>query len=135
MGKPVIHVVAAVIEDEGRYLIVQRQPSAVLPLLWEFPGGRVEMEEEPEQALVREVSWRIGTSVEIRDQLTEHTHCYEHYDVRLTLFAGCLPEGAQPRAVNVNDIRWVPSNQLCEYEFPPADESTMDKLLGLRGSS
>ncbi len=135
MGKPIIHVVAAVIEDEGRYLIVQRQPSAVLPLLWEFPGGRVEMNESPEQALVREVSWRIGITIDIRGQLTEHMHPYEQYDVRLTLFSGHLPEGTQPRPMNVNDIRWVPSNRLNEYEFPPADESTMDKLLGFRGSS
>ena len=60
MGKDVIRVVAAVIEREGRYLITQRNAGAVLPLLWEFPGGRVESNESEEDALKREVKMRIG---------------------------------------------------------------------------
>ena len=132
MAKSVIHVVAAVIEEDSRYLIVQRQLSAVLPLLWEFPGGRVEMNESPEQALVREVAWRIGVHIDIVEKLGEHLHSYEHYDVQLTMFAGRIPDGQQPRPTNVNDLRWVASKQLTDYEFPPADETTMNKLLGFR---
>jgi 8-oxo-dGTP diphosphatase len=132
VSKSVIEVVAAVIEDEGRYLLVQRMPHAVLPLLWEFPGGRVEMEETPEDALRREVEWRIGVKVEILDRLGEHVHEYEHYDVHMGMYACRLPEGSHPKAVNVNDLVWAPSDKLGDYQFPPADEGTMDKLLGLR---
>lgn len=131
MGKQTIEVVAAVIEDDGRYLITQRKPTAVLPLLWEFPGGRVEPGEEPHDALVREIKWRIGIdAVEITGKVGEHLHEYEHYDVHLTMFSARIPVGHHPKAVNVNDLRWVPSENLRDYDFPPADEQSMDKLLG-----
>lgn len=133
MAKDVIRVVAAVVEEQGRYLITQRTPTAVLPLLWEFPGGRVEPGETDQQALLREVRWRIGVDVDVADKLGEHIHEYEHYDVHMAMYACHLREGSLPRAVNVNDLRWVPSSKLGDYEFPPADEKTMDKLLGLKG--
>jgi 8-oxo-dGTP diphosphatase len=131
MSKDVIRVVAAVIERDGCYLITQRNASAVLPLLWEFPGGRVESGETDEDALVREVEWRLGVQVKITGSLGEHTHEYHHYDVHMSMFACELPEGADPASSNVNDMRWVSSAEMVDYEFPPADEGTMDKLLGL----
>jgi len=134
MGKDVIRVVAAVISDGGRYLIAQRQATAVLPLLWEFPGGRVEDETEAE-ALKREVQWRIGVDVVVGDSLGEHVHEYDAYDVHLTMYSCTIPDGEHPRPVNVNDLRWVPSAELSNYEFPPADESTMNKLLGRYGTA
>ena len=76
MGKEVIRVVAAVIEHEGRYLITQRQANAVLPLLWEFPGGRVEPGEDEAVALKREVRGRIGVDVVVGAKLGEHLHEY-----------------------------------------------------------
>jgi 8-oxo-dGTP diphosphatase len=132
MAKDVIRVVAAVVEEQGRYLITQRNPSAVLPLMWEFPGGRVENGESEEQALIREVRWRINVTIDVVEKLGEHVHQYEHYDVHMAMYACRLPEGCLPRAVNVNDLRWVQSSQLGDYDFPPADEKTMDKLLGLK---
>lgn len=131
MGKDVIRVVAAVIEHDGRYLITQRRATAVLPFKWEFPGGQVEVDETEEQALHREVRWRIGVDVRIRGKLGEHLHEYKHYDVHMTMFACELAteSGETPSAVNVNDVRWVLSSELQSYEFPPADEQTMDKLL------
>jgi 8-oxo-dGTP diphosphatase len=130
MAKEVIRVVAAVIEREGRYLITQRNAGAVLPLLWEFPGGQVEMDETNEQALLREVEWRIGVTVDIAEKLGDHIHEYEGYDIHLAMFACTLAEGIEPRAVNVNQLRWVKAGELGDYEFPPADEQTMNKLLG-----
>ncbi len=131
MGKDVIRVVAAVIEQDGRYLITQRNAAAVLPLLWEFPGGRVEPDETDEEALVREVRGRIGVEVTVRDKLGEHHHTYQRYDVHMTMFSCTLEDGRHPRPVNVNDLCWVTSSELKNYEFPPADEKTMDRLLGL----
>jgi 8-oxo-dGTP diphosphatase len=131
MGKRVIRVVAAVIERDGCYLITQRKESAVLPLLWEFPGGRVEATEGDATALFREVRHRLGVSVDIEGKLGEHVHEYEAYDVHLTLFSCTLPLGIEPTAVSVKEVRWVPSGRLDDYEFPPADQSTMSKLLGI----
>ena len=63
--RPPIRVVAAVIAEGGRYLITQRRPTAVLPLLWEFPGGKVEQGESDADALKREVFHRLGVQIEI----------------------------------------------------------------------
>ena len=131
MARDLIRVVAAVIERDGCYLITQRNASAVLPLLWEFPGGRVESGETDEDALVREVEWRIGVKVQISGRLGEHTHEYHHYDVHMQMFGCKIPDDAEPASSNVNDMRWVTSAEMGNYEFPPADEGTMDRLLGL----
>lgn len=131
MAKKLIKVVAAVIERDGRYLITQRKPTAVLPLLWEFPGGRVEDGESETAALVREVVGRIGSEVSVFEKLGDHFHEYDAYDVLMSMFACSLPRGAEPRAVGVNDVRWVTSEELEGYEFPPADQSSMSKLLGV----
>lgn len=131
MGKKVIRVVAAVIERDGRYLITQRRPAAVLPLLWEFPGGRVEDGESDTAALIREVQHRIGAEVAVFEKLGDHFHEYDGYDVLMSMYACALPKGAEPAAVGVHDVRWVTSDELGTYEFPPADQSSMSKLLGL----
>ena len=131
MPKQLIRVVAAVIEREGRYLITQRKPTAVLPLLWEFPGGRVEDGESETQALVREVKGRIGSEVAVFEKLGDHFHEYEAYDVLMSMYACALPRGAEPSPVGVNEVRWVASEELERYEFPPANQSSMSKLLGV----
>ena len=131
MAKQLIRVVAAVIERDGRYLITQRKPTAVLPLLWEFPGGRVENGESETQALIREVTHRIGSEVAVFEKLGDHFHEYEAYDVLMSMYACTLPKGAEPRAAEVNEVRWVASEELEQYEFPPADQSSMSKLLGV----
>jgi 8-oxo-dGTP diphosphatase len=131
MPREVIRVVAAVIEHEGRYLITQRTPTAVLPLLWEFPGGRVEPSETDEAALEREVRGRIGVSVIVGGKLGEHVHEYARYEVHMVMFSCTLPDAAVPYPATVADLRWVTSREFLDYEFPPADETTMTKLLGL----
>jgi 8-oxo-dGTP diphosphatase len=75
-----IRVVAAVIEAKGRYLITQRRPTAVLPLMWEFPGGRVEEGESDSDALRREVTHRLGVDVRPGQLVSFVSHPYEHYD-------------------------------------------------------
>ena len=130
VSRRTIRVVAAVIEQGGRYLITQRRPSAVLPLLWEFPGGRVEEGESDAAALEREVSHRLGVSVQAGKLMSFVSHPYERYVVELYLYEGRLIQG-QPSAVNVHDFRWVASDDFDSYTFTPADEASMSKLLGL----
>lgn len=131
MGKEVIRVVAAVIEHEGRYLITQRNANAVLPLLWEFPGGRLEPGESETTCLLREVRGRIGVEVVVGHKLGEHVHEYSNYTVNLTMYSCKLPAEARPYPATVADLRWVTSREFLDYDFPPADEKTMSKLLGL----
>jgi 8-oxo-dGTP diphosphatase len=125
-----IRVVAAVIEYEGRYLITQRRASAVLPLLWEFPGGRVEAGESDGAALEREVQHRLGVGIQAGKLMSFVSHPYERYVVELYLYEGRLIHG-QPSAVNVHDFRWVESQHFEAYAFTPADEASMSQLLGI----
>jgi 8-oxo-dGTP diphosphatase len=125
-----IRVVAAVIAKDGRYLITQRRPTAVLPLLWEFPGGRVEAGESDGQALKREVSHRLSVEVKVGHLISFLSHPYERYDVDLYLY-DCQIVSGELKAANVQDFRWVTSAEFDKYPFTPADEASMNKLLGL----
>jgi len=124
-----IRVVAAVIEKNGRYLITQRRPNAVLPLLWEFPGGRRETGESDSDALRREVIERLGAEVEVGQLISFVSHPYEHYTVDLYLYECRLVTDDLSRRA-VNDFRWVTSAEFDQYPFTPADEASMTKLLG-----
>lgn len=130
-SKPAIRVVAAVIENDGRFLITQRRPEAVLPLLWEFPGGKVEGDESDADALQREMRERLDVEIEIGAQMSVMQHEYPRYLVTLVIFSARLPIGQQPRISHINDFRWVASDEFERYEFPPADQATMDQLLGI----
>ena len=88
-----IRVVAAVIEHDGRYLITQRRPAAVLPLLWEFPGGRVEESETDAAALKREVRHRLGVEIEAGQLISFVSHPYEKYTVDLYLYECTITSG------------------------------------------
>jgi 8-oxo-dGTP diphosphatase len=129
MANRIVRVVAAVIERDGLYLITQRRDEAVLPGLWEFPGGKVEEGETDEIALHREVLGRIGVDVEVAHKLAERHHSYEKYDVHLTLYACRLLPDRTPYPLRVKDVRWVASGDFGQYQFPPADQATMDQLL------
>jgi 8-oxo-dGTP diphosphatase len=131
-GAPHLRIVAAVIARNDRYLITQRRPSAVLPGLWEFPGGRVEEGETDAQALKREVRERVGVEVEVGACIGRRTHDYDGYSVDLALYQTTMPESATPTAVRVADCRWVASAEFEKYRFPAADQATMDLLLGIK---
>jgi 8-oxo-dGTP diphosphatase len=124
-----IRVVAAVIESEGRYLITQRRESAVLPLLWEFPGGRVEDGEGDRDALAREIVERLGVEVEVGQLISFVSHPYERYTVDLFLYE-CTLRSLDLTCRAVRAFEWVRSDEFERYTFTPADESSMSKLLG-----
>jgi 8-oxo-dGTP diphosphatase len=125
-----IRVVAAVVERDGKYLITQRRASAVLPLMWEFPGGRVEPGETDAQALKREVLHRLGVEIECGKLISFVSHPYEHYVVDLFLYE-CRLLGDDLRSLAVSEHRWVASADFDQYPFTPADEASMNKLLGV----
>ncbi len=129
---PTVRVVAAVIERSGKYLITQRRATAVLPLLWEFPGGKVEPGETDPAALQREVRHRLGVDVEVGQLISFVSHPYEKYVVDLYLY-DCRLSGPEPSpdAATVNAFKWVASAEFEQYPFTPADEANMNKLLGV----
>ncbi len=125
-----IRVVAAVIERGGLYLITQRRATAVLPLLWEFPGGKVEASETDADALKREVLHRLGVEIEPGELISYVNHPYERYAVDLYLYE-CEILSGEPSNVNVSDFRWVTSAEFDRFSFTPADDLSMSKLLGV----
>lgn len=127
-----IRVVAAVLERDGKYLITQRRSTAVLPMMWEFPGGRVEEGETDQGALERELRHRLGASISVGKLISFVSHPYEKYVVDLYLYE-CRLAGAEPSAPvsNVHAFKWVSSAEFDQYSFTPADEASMNKLLGV----
>ncbi len=124
-----IRVVAALVERDGRYLITQRRETAVLPLLWDFPGGRVEDGETDEAALAREVMERLGVSVQVRQLISFVNHPYEKYAVDLYLYE-CVLQSDPLSCRAVKDYAWVTSEEMEKFSFTPVDEASMSKLLG-----
>lgn len=130
-AKPVIRVVAALIEKEGRYLITQRRPEASLPLLWEFPGGRVEETESDQEALVRELAEEMHVTLTVQDKLFEVEREYERYIIHFATYA-CSLQNPEIKPIKVHQYRFVTRDELGEYEFPGADQQTIDLLLSDR---
>jgi 8-oxo-dGTP diphosphatase len=128
--RPKIRVVGAMIEREGKYLITQRPPRASLPLLWEFPGGRVEAGETDEEALARELREEMAIAVDVAERVIHVEHAYEHYDIDFCVYR-CQLRGGAPQDLKVHAHRWVRPDELDEYEFPAADEKTIARLLDL----
>ncbi|MBM4379849.1 MAG: (deoxy)nucleoside triphosphate pyrophosphohydrolase [Deltaproteobacteria bacterium] len=128
-----VRVVGAMVEQPGgRYLITQRPETASLPLLWEFPGGRVEAGETDEAALARELRELLGIDVSVGRLAVHSHHAYPDYDVDLRVFHCSLSgAGGEIRHLRVRDHRWVRLEEMSSYEFPKADAKTLGTLLGL----
>jgi len=125
-----IRVVAAMLEKDGRYLITQRRPGASLPLLWEFPGGRVEDGETDAQALARELFEELGIEVVVGERAIQVHHVYSAYEIDFAVYR-CTVKSGEVQHSRVHDHRWVKPGELDQYQFPPADEKTLAQLLEL----
>jgi 8-oxo-dGTP diphosphatase len=116
----------------GRYLITQRSKNASLPLLWEFPGGRVNEGETDAAALKRELSERLQLDVVVGEQAMATHHDYETYTVDFHVFHCRLTKpGQEPSHARVNDHRWAALDEMGQYQFPDADARTLARLLDL----
>jgi len=126
-----IRVVSAIIQKNGKYLISQRREDASLPLLWEFPGGRVESGESDVDALKRELQERIGAEIDVGSPVAFRRHDYEGYSVELVLYEAELKADEIPEAKRVKSLKWIDTADLSEYPFPPADRKTIDEYQDL----
>jgi len=132
-AKPVILVVAcALIDADGRVLIAQRPEGKPMAGLWEFPGGKVEPGETPEQTVIRELREELGieTKTACLAPLTFASHAYEDFHLLMPLFV-CRRYWGIPEAREGQTIRWVRARQLRDYPMPAADEPLIPFLLDL----
>ncbi len=126
--KPTIRVVAAEAENDGRYLITQRRPEATLPLLWEFPGGKVETGETDSEALARELSEEMDIEVEVGDEVLAVLREYDKYFIDFHVYSVRILS-PEIKRIQVHDYRWVTVAELADYDFPAADQESVDQLL------
>ena len=113
-------VVAALVRDGTRVLVSRRRADQPMPLLWEFPGGKVEPGEDPVAALAREVREELGCAVRVGRIHEVVFHAYDAFDLVMLVYACTIAEGT-PRALEVAEIAWVEAARLPELELLPAD--------------
>jgi 8-oxo-dGTP diphosphatase len=121
--KPVILVAAvALIDAQRRVLLAQRPAGKSMAGLWEFPGGKVEDHETPEQALVRELHEELGIDVAADDlePLAFASHTYDDFHLLMPLF-DCVRWRGTPRPREGQALAWVGAAELDRYAMPPAD--------------
>ncbi len=126
---PVI-VVAAVCIEGPRVLLTQRPAGLHLAGAWEFPGGKLEPGESPEEALAREMREECGVEVEVGDALDVTFWRYPKKNVLLLFYRTRIVEGAVQH-LGVSDHAWVARDALDRYTFPPADERVLDRIKAL----
>lgn len=124
-----IRVVAALIEEDGKFLVCRRPANKARGLLWEFAGGKVEQGEEKAAALVRECREELGVELDVGEVFTELTHVYPDVTVRLTLFCARIAAGV-PQRLEHAELRWATPQEMLSLEFCPADAPILRMLAG-----
>ena len=122
-----VEVVAALIWDKDKFLICQRPAHKARGLLWEFVGGKVELGETKERALIRECREELAITLSVGDVFMDVVHEYPDINVHLTLFNAIIAEGV-PQKLEHNDIRWISPAEIPDYDFCPADEEILTQI-------
>ena len=122
----------ALVDTDGRVLLAQRPAGKPMAGLWEFPGGKVEAGERPEQTLIRELKEELGILVNeaCLAPLTFASHAYPDFHLLMPLFVCRRWEGT-PMALEGQQLAWVRVNRLRDYPMPPADEPLVSHLMTL----
>jgi len=125
--RAVIVVAAAVVERDGAFLLTRRLKGTHLAGTWEFPGGKCEPSESPEDCLVREIREELAARVRVGDRILVTRHAYPERTVELHFFRAALLD--PPVAQIGQEMRWVPRNQLASLELPEADADLIRMLV------
>ncbi|MBR3866499.1 MAG: (deoxy)nucleoside triphosphate pyrophosphohydrolase [Butyricicoccus sp.] len=120
-------VVAALIWDGDRFMACQRPPHKARGLLWEFVGGKVELGETKEEALIRECREELAVELAVGDVFMDVVHEYPDLTVHLTLFHASIASG-EPQKLEHHDIRWLTIDEIDNYAFCPADDEILERL-------
>ena len=123
----ITEVVAALIWEGDKFMICQRPAHKTRGLLWEFVGGKVEVGETKEQALIRECQEELAVTLYVGGVFMDVIHEYPDLSVHLTLFNAIIAEGV-PQRLEHNDIKWITPSEISNYDFCPADEEILAKI-------
>ena len=130
--KLVLVVACALIDTDGRVLLAERPAGKSMAGLWEFPGGKIEAGERPEETLIRELKEELGIVVKepCLAPLTFASHAYPDFHLLMPLYVCRRWEGTvTPREGQT--LAWVRPNKLRDYEMPPADVPLVSHLMAL----
>jgi 8-oxo-dGTP diphosphatase len=130
--KIVLVAACALIDTDGRVLIAQRPAGKPMAGLWEFPGGKVEAGERPEETLIRELKEELGIVVNeaCLAPLTFASHTYPDFHLLMPLYVCRRWEGTVT-ALEDQAVTWVRPNRLRDFPMPPADEPLISHLMSL----
>jgi 8-oxo-dGTP diphosphatase len=130
--KLVLVAACALIDADGRLLIAQRPPGRPMAGLWEFPGGKIEAGERPEQSLIRELKEELGIAVNeaCLAPLTFASHAYPDFHLLMPLYV-CRRWDGIVTAQEGQRLAWVRPERLRDYPMPPADTPLVSHLMGL----
>ena len=125
-------VACSLIDTDGRILLAKRPHHSEMGGLWEFPGGKIESEETPEFALVRELKeeLQIDTNESCLAPLSFSSHRYPEFQILLLLYI-CRKWKGIPRALSASELKWVHANDLREYPMPEANKEFISHLQDL----
>lgn len=126
-GKKQINVVGAVILRDGLVLCAQRGPGGALAGKWEFPGGKIEKDETPREALEREIDEELRIHVRVGDEVESTTHEYDFGIVTLTTFF-CDLLGGEPELTEHAAVVWLAPGELTGLDWAPADVPAVHKI-------
>ncbi|MTH99260.1 (deoxy)nucleoside triphosphate pyrophosphohydrolase [Roseibium sp. RKSG952] len=132
MTRTVFVAACALVDVDGRILLAQRPEGKSMAGLWEFPGGKVEEGERPEETLIRELHEELGISVNeaCLAPLTFASHVYEDFHLFMPLYICRRWEGV-PTGREGQNLKWVRPVRLRDYQMPAADEPLIPFLLDL----
>ena len=130
--KTVLVAACALIDADGRVLLAQRPPGKPMEGLWEFPGGKVEADERPEETLIRELKEELGIVVSepCLAPLTFASHAYSDFHLLMPLYF-CRRWDGIVTPLEHQQVTWVKPNRLRDYKMPPADEPLIAHLMTL----
>lgn len=123
-----IEVVAAIIEKDGKILICRRAENKTRALKWEFPGGKIEPGETPEQAVLRECREELDVDLCVKGEFMRVLHSYPDIEIQLTVFRTAII-GSDPRCIEHKEIRFVYPSELADFELCPADITVAEKII------
>lgn len=132
MSKILLVAACALVDADGRVLLAQRPAGKAMAGLWEFPGGKIETGELPEETLIRELKEELGITVReaCLAPLTFASHTYPDFHLLMPLYVCRRWEGTAI-ATEGQQLAWVKPNRLREYEMPPADVPLIAHLMAL----
>jgi len=126
--RPILATGAIILRDEC-ILIAQRKKSGTIEGLWEFPGGKVEYAESPEECLVREIKEELDCRISIVGLYDVSSHVYPDRRHFVILFYRCKLEEGIPKLLDHNKVKWAGIEELVDYEFVAADRKVVKRIV------